>query len=245
MQSYFAWVKHKYPSILSSFKIGKFWEPSVKEAQCIASKSIEPKPTAQTTLIPSGGRTLNNNLTNLYNTKNPIRFFFGATPVINTSTSPLSLKQLPYLVQVAQFSTSGSLHKRPCPPPITHHRIQGSEGVVKTADECGDFRTKEHERPICPSMPPCLKFVRRPKSKKKIDSATIECGRICMPCCPKARYPPICYLRKEKVECIKTPNPRPAFSDCAKDKVKARAICDCCHYKPPPCRLLPDIDDEC
>lgn len=138
-------------------------------------------------------------------------------------------------LQTVQFSTNRAALQA----------MQGSKEVTQSASKCPAHVEEIKKRIACPRLPPCLKFVRPPGARVDYDTNRIDCGRICMPCCPQARYPPLCYFPHEKAECIKYPNPRPAFSECPKACYQGRSICDCCSTKPPPCRLLPDIHDEC
>lgn len=82
---------------------------------------------------------------------------------------------------------------------------------------------------------PCLKVVSNgpPPSagEKKL------CEKMCMPCCPPARDPPHCVIAQKRKPCQKYKPPRPAYSECKKDKVKSMRTCECTIDRLPPCGL--------
>ncbi|RZF37574.1 hypothetical protein LSTR_LSTR013995 [Laodelphax striatellus] len=111
-------------------------------------------------------------------------------------------------------------------------------------DPCAEKeKNKERAAKFCPKLPPCLTLTKVP-FEGTFNEDSINCGRICMPCCPPAFFPPICpagVIDDKPIERI--PNPRPAYSEFPKDCIAPIKTCDC----PPPedvCVLLPKIPEE-
>ncbi|EDW10139.1 uncharacterized protein LOC6580357 [Drosophila mojavensis] len=90
-------------------------------------------------------------------------------------------------------------------------------------------RRDKSERPATACEPPPC---------KKATPAELGCPRIKLPRCGPARIPPRCHRVRFPSDCVKVKAPYPAFSECARPKLRKKRRSECtCLAEIPQCEL--------